>query len=298
MSANHTLVTVFSAAAAAGRKARRSRRFDRIRAARPLVRLMREYWATGVDALFAHLTRIGGWDAIHRHAQLGTISKELTGADRELIMRLLINFSYFGDLQSRAAAIIEATSLPTFEAAARFALRKLGVYAADFSLRNERIKERLLERAGAVIFSTRNQIEQVFETIVRNFYELGRNPYNQEFIDELRAKLNYQTAWEARRFALTETGIAAELAQAETYRRNGVTRKQWNILGRNTRPTHAALDKVQVGIDEKFDVGGYAADHPLDPSLPAKELVNCHCWISPVVDDDFELDPGRIWEGE
>jgi hypothetical protein len=44
--------------------------------------------------------------------------------------------------------------------------------------------------------------------------------------------------------------------------------------------------------------GPFAADHPLDPRLPAHELVNCHCWLSPVVDDDFEIDPGHVWEGQ
>ncbi len=63
-------------------------------------------------------------------------------------------------------------------------------------------------------------------------------------------------------------------------------------------PTHAALDGAQVGIDETWDVGGFPADHPLDPKLPAGEIVNCHCWMSPVVNDDFQIDPSRIWEGE
>jgi hypothetical protein len=96
---------------------------------------------------------------------------------------------------------------------------------------------------------------------------------------------------------LWRTGIASELAQVETYRRNGVGGKRWNCTGVNTRDAHAELGGESIGIDEKFDCGGYAADHPLDPSLPADELVNCHCWVSPVVSDDFEIDPERIWEG-
>ncbi|HZL57334.1 MAG TPA: hypothetical protein VFC21_09645, partial [Bryobacteraceae bacterium] len=125
-----------------------------------------------------------------------------------------------------------------------------------------------------------------------------RNPYNDKFVEALRADLDVKTDWQAKRFALTETGIASELAQVETYRRNGVSNKRWNVTGVGTRADHADLSGAVAGIADKFDCGGYAADHPLDPSLPADELVNCHCWISPVVSDDFEIDPDRIWEGQ
>lgn len=297
------LVQFFNATARGLRKVRRSRRFDRVRAARALNRRVREYWHSGLDALFEYLSSDGRWDMIQRHCQLhgtgaGEVEKALSDADRQFLMEMMAGFGYYSDVADQAKAIIEATSIPTFEAAATFALRQLGIASADFELRNERIRDLLMERKSAAIFATRNEAQTAIERVLANFYELGRNPYNQNFLGELRKELGYKADWEAKRFSLTETGIAAELAQAETYRRNGVVRKQWNILGRNTRPTHEALDGVQVGIDEKFDVGGYEADHPLDPSLPPEELVNCHCWLSPVIDDDYQIDPSRIWEGE
>ena len=156
----------------------------------------------------------------------------------------------------------------------------------------------LLARSQKAIFATREFVESAFETIVTQFYELGQHPHSQAMLDGLKKTLGYKADWEAERFALTETGIACELAQVETYRRNGVKAKQWNILNVNTRPSHQVLAGAVAGIDDKFDVGGFPADHPLDPKLPPGELCNCHCWLSPVLEDDFQVNPATIWESQ
>ncbi len=300
MSCPHHIAGMFNATARCLRKVRRARRFDRVRASKPLYIRVNDYWQDGLDALWAYMAQGERWEKLQRHTRLAakTITKALSDADRKLLMDLLSGYRYFDDVETIAAAIVKATRFDTFEAAAKFALGQLGIQAADFELRNERIRDFLESRKSAEVMATRNHVDQVFETIMTNFYELGRNPFDKEFLEQLRKDLGYTSTYEAKRFALTETGIASELAQVETFRRNGVVRKQWNILGDNTRPTHAVLDGVQVEIDEKFDVGGYAADRPLDPTLPSGELVNCHCWLSPVVDDDFQIDPSRIWEGQ
>lgn len=292
---------IFSATARALRRLKPPRRFDRIRASRKLYRMTSEWWREGIDALFSYLDQ-GGWDRIQQFVQrrlpVTALRKALEEEERRFLLDLLAGFRFYDDAGRRAAAIVEATRLETFNEAARFALRQLGVVSPDFHLRNERIRGFLLERKQADVHAARNNFDSILSTILDNFYELGRNPYDADFIAGLRKELGGAADWQARRFALTETGIASELAQLEVYRRNGVTRKRWNILGVNTRDTHAALDGVEVGIDEPFMVGGYPADHPLDPRLPARELVNCHCWLTPVVSDEFELDPARIWEGE
>ncbi len=301
MSRLDVLRAAFNGTARCLRKVRRARRFDRTKAAQPLERDIRKCWLDAHDALFEYLAAVDGWDKIQEHVRLSlaaekSIEKALSDADRKFIVELLAKFGA-ADVEQAAAAIVAAAGKDTFEAAAQHALGQLGI-TADFELRNERILDLLAERKQAAIFAARNEISDVMDTITRNFYELGRNPYNAEFLADLKKQLGYKADFQAKRFALTETGIAAEMAQAETYRRNGVTRKRWNILGRNTRPTHEALSGVEISIDEKFDVGGFEADHPCDPSLPAEELVNCHCWLSPVVDDTYTIDPTRIWEGQ
>ena len=290
------------------RRVRRARRFDRVRASRKLYREVLHYWTGGLDGLFDHLTETKGWDRLGRHVNVepeaeSRIEKALSDRDRQLIVDLLTGFSYYDDVELVAKAIVEATREETFEAAATFALRQLGIAAADFSLRNESIRAALLERVSAEIFATRNNIAGVMESIVRNFYELGRNPFDRKFLADLRRELGDVTMAQAKRFALTETEIAAEMAQLETFRRNGVQRKKWNALGQNTRPSHQAMDGTEAGIDEKFALGStdgntYLVDSPSDPSLPPHELINCRCWLSPVVNDEFQIDPQGIWEGQ
>lgn len=283
------------------RKASAGQRFDRERAQLPLEKKITDYWRKGTDSMFAWLGMNGGWEKIQRQVQLthaaGSFAKSLSDHDRQLLVDLLRGWGHYNDLDDRSAMIIKATSFDTFEDAARFALGQLGVKATSFELRDPQLQQKLLDRTGAAVFATRNNIESTFSTIIQHFYDLGQNPYNASFLADLKKDLGITRDYQAKRFALTETGIAAELAQAETYRRNGVTGKQWNVTGDNTRATHEELSGVTVGMDQPFDVGGNLADHPLDPTLPAEELVNCHCWLSPVVNPDFEINPNSIWEG-
>lgn len=73
----------------------------------------------------------------------------------------------------------------------------------------------------------------------------------------------------------------AELIQDEELEVDGrpvEVLKTWvAILDSKTRPTHAAADFQQVGIDQNFIVGGYEAKYPRDESLPAEESINCRC---------------------
>jgi hypothetical protein len=300
-----TKVQAYSAFATVIRRVNQPRRFNRTAALIPLKKEVVSYWSDGLDALFAFLSLHEGWKKIQRHIQLEvaadsfarSLRKAMTDSDKTFIANLLTNFDFFGDVDKQAKTIVEGTSFDTFNEAAKFALQQIGVGAPDFELKNEQIREKLLDRTSAAVFATRNHIDSVFDTIVNQFYDLGRNPYNADFIQQLRGDLDVKTDWQAQRFALTETGIASEVAQVETYRRNGVENKRWNVTGQDTREDHADLSGAVIGIADAFDCGGYSADHPLDPSLPADELVNCHCWISPIVSDDFEIDPDQIWEG-
>jgi hypothetical protein len=299
--------SIFSASARLLRKVAKPRRFNRRKAAGPLLRKMTTYWQDGLTALFAHLDETEAWDTIHRHTRLAdtakAVRKELTLTEKRLLAELLAGFDYYGDVEKQAADILALTTFDTFESAAVFALGQIGVKAADFTLRNEGIKTALLARKSAAVFASKKNIDSVMETVLTNFYELGRNPYDAAFLKELRSELGDVTTWQAKRFALTETAIAAELAQHETWSRNGVTRKQWNILGDKTRPSHQRMSEVQAEIEKPYvvtsdDGSSYECLHPCDPKLPAHELINCHCWSTPVVNDDFQIDPSRIWEGE
>jgi hypothetical protein len=93
----------------------------------------------------------------------------------------------------------------------------------------------------------------------------------------------------ARTTAITEILTASSRSQWEAYQQSPtVTGKTWRHSGgkkNNPRPKHVALDGTTVPVDDKFDVNGHEADYPRDPSLPASERVNCHCALSPSVDE-------------
>jgi uncharacterized protein with gpF-like domain len=44
-----------------------------------------------------------------------------------------------------------------------------------------------------------------------------------------------------------------------------------------TRPHHRLADGQTVPISSKFSVGGYAMEHPGDPTAPPQEVINCRC---------------------
>lgn len=56
--------------------------------------------------------------------------------------------------------------------------------------------------------------------------------------------------------------------------------KTWvAILDSRTRESHVEADFQQVGVNNKFIVGGFEADFPRDPNLPANEVINCRCIV-------------------
>ncbi len=95
----------------------------------------------------------------------------------------------------------------------------------------------------------------------------------------------------ARRVAITEILTANSQAQAEAFRQSpSVAGKRWRHSGTrkiNARKAHIALDGVEVGKDEPFDVNGHEGMFPRDTSLPPSERVECHCTMQPVIDSNI-----------
>lgn len=89
----------------------------------------------------------------------------------------------------------------------------------------------------------------------------------------------------AERIARTEmSGLMNEVTYETMRQSDVVVRKRWySVADNRTRDSHAALNGVEVPFDEKFNVGGYLADGPHDPMLPAAEIINCRCRLIPVV---------------
>lgn len=122
--------------------------------------------------------------------------------------------------------------------------------------------------------------------------EITQTIQEGEGIEELVVRLKDLPEFDrkrARRVAITEVLTAYSVAQYEGYKQSpSVTGKTWRHSGarKNTpRPTHLAIDGVTIDIDSHFNVGGESALYPRDVSLSGKERINCHCVLSPSVDE-------------
>ena len=86
--------------------------------------------------------------------------------------------------------------------------------------------------------------------------------------------------------ARTETMRASNAGTTQLFGEWGVRKKEWlSTKDDRTRDSHLAKPPSGqvVGIGESFDVGGYKAEYPGDPSLPAEESINCRCTTLPVL---------------
>ena len=94
----------------------------------------------------------------------------------------------------------------------------------------------------------------------------------------------------ARTTAITEVLAASSAAQQEAYSQSpAVIAKKWRHSGgkkNNPRENHMALDGTVIGVNEEFTIPGSGETclHPRDSKLSAKERVNCHCVLGPVID--------------
>lgn len=97
---------------------------------------------------------------------------------------------------------------------------------------------------------------------------------------EVGAAWTDSTFYRAERIARTETGTAANYATQAGAAASGRKdlRKIWktSIDGRE-RDSHAQANGQQVGLDEKFTVGGEGLLYPNDPSASGANVINCRC---------------------
>jgi len=87
--------------------------------------------------------------------------------------------------------------------------------------------------------------------------------------------------------ARTESASAANYAQKEaSIAATGVNRVKWlTVNDSRTRDSHRATNGQIVSGNKKFTVGGHKAEYPADPSLPAKDRINCRCTTRIVFDE-------------
>ena len=114
-----------------------------------------------------------------------------------------------------------------------------------------------------------------------------------ESVDQIarRIKSTVISRKRARTIARTEVGKAAQVAQLDSFIQSEVVeKKQWNTsLDGDVRDSHIATEGQIVGLKDQFTLGsGSVAAAPLDPSLPAEDVINCRCFVTPIFADDGE----------
>ncbi len=170
---------------------------------------------------------------------------------------------------------------------AKSALDDLGA-EAKFDLLNPLLPKFLEEQSttrikGMVDGTTRDQLR----------YQLAEGVRAGESIDELELRVDgtFDVATDARaeNIARTETLRASNWATHEAQKVSGVvaTRKWVATPDGRTRPEHAALNGVEVGIDEAFTIDGHTAMYPGGFGIPEEDC-NCRCTTVAVISDDLE----------
>ncbi|MGG0207772.1 Uncharacterized protein BWINRA5_00050 [Bacillus mycoides] len=128
------------------------------------------------------------------------------------------------------------------------------------------------------------------ERILNDGLEKGKGI--KEIAREL-AKLPEFDRKRAKTTAQTEVLAACSASQFESYRQSpAVTGKKWRHSGaKNNQPrdNHVAYDGTTVPVEEEFELpgSGERCMFPRDSSLSGKERINCHCVLSPVVDNSI-----------
>lgn len=95
------------------------------------------------------------------------------------------------------------------------------------------------------------------------------------------------------RTAVTSAQNAGRQAVYDKAKSMGLNlQKEWlATLDGRTRHDHGAADGQRVGLDEKFDVGGYKMKYPGDMSAPGWLVYNCRCTT-------ITVEPPHITKGE
>lgn len=178
----------------------------------------------------------------------------------EAVIRSLV--AKFGDL-----ALSDIGVSTAFNAVNEPVLRYLGTHAAQLmtwldnstvSMVKDEIQKAFLsaQTEGLNIVDTAGEIVKAG---IRSGFELSRQRANT--------------------IAQTETTRAYNFTDMEAWRQSGVvkTRVWRGITDGKQRASHAAMEGVEVPLDQPFMVGDVPMDHPGDPSAPASETVECRC---------------------
>lgn len=148
----------------------------------------------------------------------------------------------------------------------------------NISVINKKINSSYSKKIGSKVKNIVETDKNYIENLTKNAKELGWT-YDR-LTQELDKSLESMSYNRSKTIAITETNTLTSEIDQETALEVDMSKKTWIHTGAGTtnRINHLKLDGSTIGIKEKFNLGGgvYAL-YPHDPSLPAKEVVNCYC---------------------
>lgn len=136
-----------------------------------------------------------------------------------------------------------------------------------------------------------DNLEQAPALLRRLQAEMRQAIINGEGQDKIRQRIQrvmQNGAYNARRIAQTERTRIQSQARWDVMRNaaaQGIPmEKMWIARMKNTRDSHADLNRRTAKVDEPFTtIWGNELMYPGDPNAPAREVINCHCVLVPVV---------------
>lgn len=155
----------------------------------------------------------------------------------------------------------------------------------DFNVNNERVLtmvNTLTNRIKSINDTSYDYLRAMLEEAYQENWTLSK--LEKEIRLQYRNWTNGTATTEARAnmIARTETAAAVNGGALIGYQQGGVEKKEWlSSIDSATRDSHAELDGMQVGINERFANG---LDYPGDPGGPPGEVINCRCTMIPVME--------------
>lgn len=132
--------------------------------------------------------------------------------------------------------------------------------------------------------AVRRRIVSISETTRENIVAQVTRGFDAGLGQEGIARLIRQSVPDIARarsaiIARTETHGAAGYGAQGAAQETGLTlQKEWiSAEDERTRESHQEANGQIVGLNDYFEVGGYQAQFPGDPSLPPEEAINCRC---------------------
>lgn len=165
---------------------------------------------------------------------------------------------------------------------ADFGLSQTGS-AIDFDVLNPLVVEAVKRR---VSFFSKRVTDNVAQALTD---EIAEGIMQGETISQIATRIDevydQLLGYRSLRIARTETVSASNNGALLSYKAVGIEKKKWLTANdEHVRESHERAEGQTVKIGQPFNVGGVSLDHPGDPSGPPEEIINCRCFVEPIIE--------------